>query len=108
MSDKICVGNDVSDLDFADRKQPITKVILTRDSDTWFESGTDEGRTLEASNPWATQDMADSILAAVVGYQHQPFSATDAVLDPAAEIGDAVTIGGLYGAIDPMSTELDS
>lgn len=108
MSDKIFVGNDVSDLDFADRKQPITKVILTRDSDTWFESGTDEGRTLEASNPWATQDMADSILAAVVGYQHQPFSATDAVLDPAAEIGDAVTIGGLYGEIDQMSTELDS
>ena len=51
--------------------------------------------------------MANSILASVSGKTYQPYTATDALLDPAAEIGDAVTVGGYYSVIADISTEFD-
>lgn len=105
MSDKIFIGSDVSDLD-AGQKKMISKVVLTRNSDTRFEAGDDTGDTLEVANPWAAQAMADAILAEVKGVAYQPYTATDALLDPAAEIGDGVTIGGVYSEIVSMDFDL--
>ena len=48
------------------------------------------GAELTANCPHATQAMAEAILAQAQGYQYRMFSATDAALDPAAELGDAV------------------
>lgn len=105
MSDKIFIGSDVVDLDTGQKKM-VSKVILTKSSDTWFEAGDDSGDTLEVTNPWATQAMADSILAEVKGVDYLPYTATDALLDPAAEIGDGVTIGGMYSEIVSMDLDL--
>lgn len=105
MSDKIFIGSGISDLDTGQKKN-ITKVVLTRSNDTWFEAGNDSGDTLEVTNPWATQDMADAILDEVKGAAYLPYTATDALLDPAAEIGDGVTLGGVYSEIVSMDFDL--
>lgn len=107
MSDRIYLGNNVENLDYGEQKV-ISKVILTRSSDTWYEAGDDSGATLECSNPWATQAMANAILSAVQSAPaYMPFTATDALIDPAAEIGDMVTVGGIYAEIVSIDTTLD-
>ena len=107
MSDKVFIGPDVADLDYGEKKV-ISKVVLTRSSDTWFEAGDDTGDTLECSNPWATQAMADAILAELQGSPaYLPYTAADALIDPAAEIGDGVTIGGIYSEIVSMDVQMD-
>lgn len=70
-----------------------------------YESGDTNGRTLEIKNPFGTQEMADNILADIQGYQYQPMSAESALLNPAAEIGDGVTVNGVYSGIFVRATQ---
>lgn len=69
-----------------------------------YESGNDGGRVLEIKNPFGTQAMADNILADIQGYQYQPLNATDALLNPAAEMGDGVTVNGVYTGLFTRNT----
>jgi len=87
---------------------PYSKVILWYDDENAFTAGDDTGRTLEADCPWATQAMADAMLANVQGYAYSPFTATDAMLDPAAELGDGVTANGVYGPLAAIDTSFDA
>lgn len=64
-----------------------------------YEAGNTNGRTLEIKNPFGTQEMAENILADIQGYQYQPLTADGALLDPAAEMGDGVTVNGVYTGI---------
>ena len=59
-----------------------------------YEAGSAGGRELEVTCPWGTQAMANSILTAIRNYAFQPFSASGAVLDPAVELGDTITVCG--------------
>ena len=52
--------------------------------------------------------MADDMLSKVSGWQYQPYSADNALLDPAAELGDGVSINGLYSGIFSRSTHFSS
>ena len=70
-----------------------------------YESGNTDGRTLEIKNPFGTQEMADNILADIQGYQYQPLSADSALLNPAAEMGDGVTVNGVYSGIFVRATQ---
>ena len=70
-----------------------------------YESGDTNGRTLEIKNPFGTQEMADNILADIQGYQYQPMSAESALLNPAAEMGDGVTVNGVYSGIFVRATQ---
>lgn len=70
-----------------------------------IESGDTNGRTLEIKNPFGTQEMADNILADINGYQYQPMSAEAAQLNPAAEMGDGVTVNGVYSGIFVRATQ---
>ena len=70
-----------------------------------IESGNTNGRTLEIKNPFGTQEMADNILADINGYQYQPMSADNALLDPAAEMGDGVTVNGVYSGVFVRATQ---
>lgn len=85
----------------------VTRVNLNVDSDHYYTAGDDTGRAIEVTCPWGSQEMANSILASVSGKTYQPYTATDALLDPAAEIGDAVTLGGYYSVIADISTSFD-
>lgn len=70
-----------------------------------YEAGNTDGRTLEIHNPFGTQEMANKILADIQGYQYQPLSAENALLDPAAEMGDGVTVNGVYSGIFVRATQ---
>lgn len=107
LSEKIFLGSNVGDLETGDVPANITRVNLSVDSDHYYTAGDDTGRTIEVTCPWGSQEMANSILASVSGKTYQPYTATDALLDPAAEIGDAVTLGGYYSVIADISTSFD-
>lgn len=107
LSDKIFLGSNVGELETGDVPANITRVNLSVDSDHYYTAGDDTGRAIEVTCPWGTQEMANSILDAISGKTYQPYTATDALLDPAAEIGDAVTIGGYYSVIADISTSFD-
>lgn len=107
MSDKVFVGQRAAALETAPALQPVTKVVLLVDDDHAVEAGEDSGRTLEAACPYATQAMANTILAALRGYRYRPLSAQDALLDPAAELGDGITAGGAYSVIAQLDWTFD-
>ena len=107
MSDKIFLGSNVGELETGDVPAKISRVNLSVDSDHYYTAGDDTGRAIDVTCPWGSQEMANSILASVSGKTYQPYTATDALLDPAAEIGDAVTLGGYYSVIADISTSFD-
>lgn len=107
MSDKVYLGPNAAELDYGDKLTRISRVNLSVDSDHIYTSGDDTGRTLEADCPWGSQEMADSILAKVNSVDYLPYTAGDALLDPAAEIGDGVTVGGIYSQISTSNIEFD-
>lgn len=107
MSDKVYIGQNVAEMDYGDTLTRVSRVNLAVDSDHIYTSGDDTGRTLEVDCPWGSQEMADSILAKMSAVDYQPYTAEQAILDPAAEIGDGVTIGGIYSQISTSNIEFD-
>ena len=73
-------------------------------NDIVYEAGDTNGRVLEIQNDFGTQEMADNILSDIRGYQYQPMSATAALLNPAAEMGDGVSVNGVYTGIYERQT----
>ena len=108
MSDSIFLGPNVASLETGEVSERISRVNLSVDSDNYFTAGDDSGKTLELECPWASQAMADSILAKVKNYDYQPLAADNALLDPAAEIGDAVTVGGYRSVLAQISTTFNN
>ena len=105
MSDQFYVGLDVTAFENGGKYKPISRVTLLADDENAYTAGDDTGMELTASCAHATQAMADSILAAVKGYRYQAFSADAANLDPAAELGDGVTAGGVYAVLSRLSDD---
>lgn len=66
------------------------------DDTNYFVAGDDTGQTMEITCPYGTQEMANNLLRQMGGYKYRPVSAADALIDPAAELGDGVTVGGVY------------
>lgn len=104
----INVLNRAVSLETAPKFAAFTGVRLWYDDDQYFFAGDETGRVLEADNPWATQAMAEDILTSISGYAYQPFDAGSALLDPAAELGDGVNVGGVYGPLAAITTRFDA
>ena len=81
--------------------RPYSGVEILVDENTSFFAGNRSGRVLSIENAWGTQAQAAAILASLTGsgFQYQPYRASSALLNPAAEIGDGVTANGLYSGI---------
>ena len=65
---------------------------------------TDNGRMLELTCPWGSQQMAENILNRINpdsgrAFRYQPYSAKNAMLDPAAELGDGVSVKDISSGI---------
>ena len=99
MSDRVSIAKRMDTLDISPEINGYSKVIIYIDDDTYVEAGTDDGRILEVTNPFGTQQLANEMLAKLNGYRYEPYIADGAMLDPAAEMGDAVSGFGLYGGI---------
>ena len=94
--DKTYLGRRLAEFSPGIASQPITKVeLLDENGDVVGVSGSDTGRTLTALQPDGTNAMAAAILAKVSGYKHIGYEGSEALLDPAVELGDAVTVDGL-------------
>ena len=89
----------MQNLDVSPQFDTYSKVIIHIDDDTQVSAGNDSGRTLEVDNPLGTQALANEMLARLKGFRYQPYQADGALLDPAAEIGDAVNTTSVYGGI---------
>ena len=108
MSDSVNVLNRASALDTAPTLSAFTGVKLWLDNTNFVFSGNENGRVLEADFPWATQEIADNVLASIVGFEYQPFSAQNALLNPAAELGDGVSVGGVYSVLASCDTNFNA
>lgn len=73
--------------------------------DIVYTAGDASGRVLTIENPWGTQEQADNILAQIRGFTYQPFTAERALVDPAAELGDGVSVNSVYSGIYEMSKD---
>ena len=97
----------MAQLDTSPSLAPVSKVILAVDSENAYIAGNDTGRTIEVTCPYGTQEMANNILAALSAYTYTPAMAQDAILDPAAEIGDGLTMGGVYTVLAQSTLTFD-
>lgn len=104
----IDLKQDMLDFTSAPKMASISKVILLVDDENFYEAGDDTGRTIEANCPWASIDMIAAVFNALNGYEYQPYTATGAALDPAMELGDGITVNGLYSVLSSIDTEFDA
>ena len=105
MSDKTFVGLDITGFENTGKYRPVSRVTLMVDDENVYTAGDDTGLELSASCPHATQEMADTLLAQLHGYQYQSFTADAANLDPSAELGDGVTVNGIYSIISRVEDD---
>lgn len=73
-----------------------------------FFAGDTTGQVLEVEFPLATQAMVNKCYDTVKGYAYKPYSAMGAIIDPAAEIGDIVTIKERVFSIPSMEENYSS
>ena len=105
MSDKYYVGKDVTSFSDNGKYKPISRVTLLVDDENSLMAGDDTGMEVVASCPHATQPMVNALLQAMKGYQYQAYEAGAANIDPAAELGDGVTVGGIYSPLSKLSDD---
>ena len=106
--DKTYLGRRLAKFSPGIASKPISKVeLLAENGDVVGVSGSDTGRTLTALQPDGTNAMAAAILAKVSGYKHIGYEGRKALLDPAAELGDAVTVDGFYVPLIALDMTFD-
>lgn len=105
MSEKYYVGRDVTSFSDKGKYKPISRVTLLVDDENSLTAGDDTGMEIVASCPHATQPMVNALLQAMKGYQYQAYEAGAANIDPAAELGDGVTVGGIYSLLSKLSDD---
>ena len=115
---RFAISGDLTDAPKAG--DTITVVLLkTSDSDVNDKQNvsiscrlTRSGSCLEANcplvKPAERQSVADQLLASVYGHEYQPYKAGTAVIDPAAELGDAIHAYGAYSGIYQQDLYFDS
>lgn len=95
------LGKQYEGLDASPLFQPYSGVEITVNEDESIFVGDRTGRVLIIDNPWGTRQQALDILNSLIGtgFQYQPYSSSQAFLNPAAEIGDGVVMNGLHSGI---------
>lgn len=105
MSDKYFVGQDMTSFSDNGQYKPISRVTLLLDDEKSLTAGDDTGMEITASCPHATQAMVNALLQRMKGYRYQAYEAGAANIDPAAELGDGVTVGGIYSPLSKLSDD---
>ena len=94
------VGYSAKNIQIGSSGQKYTRVIVRNPhTQEEFVAGKPEGSTLVAECPWASQDLASSLLAKFSRTEYQSYVATDAIIPPTAELGDRITIAGVSSGI---------
>lgn len=107
--DKTYIGLSLSELTPGLESKPVTGVrLLDTNGDITGEAGNESGRVIEALHPDGTNEMAASILSKITGMVYRPYDGQGAILDPSAELGDGVTVGGMYSILASTDVDLDT
>lgn len=77
----------------------IDGIILRGNGETTYTRGDQDGFVLSINCPYASEIMADKLFALVNGKTYKGYRAGNAILDPMAELGDGVTVAGLYSVL---------
>ena len=81
------------------KSQPISGIELMVDDKNMYFAGNDDGYVMTIDCPYGTQEMANDLLAKAHGFEYQGFTAEQVILPPETELGDGVTVAGIYGMV---------
>lgn len=98
MSESVFIGRNASGYTTTPELPKYTKVRINVDDDSCYEAGNGDN-VLELDCPWGSQQMANDILESIGEFVYRPYDTEWAKLDPAAELGDGVTINGVFSGI---------
>lgn len=108
MSSSVNILRNMVSFDKAEQFDGYSKVIIIVSDEIEYSAGTDTGRTLTLNCPLGTQEIANNILQSIKGFQYQPMTAEDALVDPSVEIGDGISANGVYSGVYSLETKFDS
>lgn len=98
MSESVFIGRSAKGYTSTPELPKYTKVRINVDDDSYYEAGSGDN-VLELDCPWGSQQMANDILESIGEFVYRPYDTEWAKLDPAAELGDGVTINGVFSGI---------
>jgi hypothetical protein len=107
LSESVFIGRSAKGYTSTPELPKYTKVRINVDDDSYYEAGSGDN-VLELDCPWGSQQMANDILAGIKDFVYRPYDTDWAKLDPAAELGDGVTINGLYSGIYVTETNFST
>lgn len=115
MSNRVNLARNVTAFDESPSFLPYGKVIIHQPNDadvtaTLPNYSESTHRTFEYESPLdgCTYSDAYYILQAIGGYAYKPFSASGALLDPAAQLGDVVSCNGISSILGRIDTNFDT
>lgn len=108
MSSSVNILRNMVSFDKAEQFDSFSKVVIIVSDEVEYSAGTDTGRTLTLNCPWGTQEIANNILQSIKGFQYQPMTAENALVDPSVEIGDGVSANGVYSGVYSLETKFNS
>ena len=110
--DSVDLGLSAKTYHIAEPYQEFSKVEIDLSETDYVAAGDDTGRTLEIAIPIVSttqaQTIAADVLDALDGFIYTPLTADGTILDPAMEIGDAVTVGTTTSVLATQTMRLDS
>lgn len=98
MSESVFIGRSAAGYTSTPELPKYTKVRINVDDESCYEAG-DGDNVLELECPWGSQQMANDILESIGEFVYRPYDTDWAKLDPSAELGDGVTINGIFSGI---------
>ena len=108
MSSSVNILRNMVSFDKAEQFDGFSKVVIIVSDEIEYSAGTDTGRTLTLNCPWGTQEIANNILQSIKGFQYQPMTAENALVDPSVEIGDGISANGVYSGVYSLETKFNS
>ena len=108
MSSPVNVLRNMVYFDKAEQFDGFSKVVIIVSDEIEYSAGTETGRTLTLNCPWGTQEIANNILQSIKGFQYQPMTAENALVDPSVEIGDGISANGVYSGVYSLETKFNS
>ena len=108
MSSSVNILRNMVSFDKAEQFDGFSKVVIIVSDEIEYSAGIETGRTLTLNCPWGTQEVANNILESIKGFQYQPMTAEDALVDPSIEIGDGISANGVYSGAYSLETKFNS
>ena len=99
------LGQNVDLLEQSPALAAYDRVVINVSQESIYSYPVNEttGRTLELECRWGSAEMAQAIHGLVNGFVYQPYETGNALISPAVEVGDAVTIDGKLCGIYQMN-----